>query len=341
MRIEDFDFYLPPELIAQYPNERGKSRLLVLNKKTGEIEHKQFSDIIEYLSFGDVLVLNNTKVIPARLFGRRESGGVVEVFILERKEGNLYEVLSKPGRKARPGEKITFDKNFYCIIRDINKEFGTRIAEFFCNGDVDDFIEKYGEIPLPPYIRRKPEDIDKERYQTIYAKVKGAVAAPTAGLHFTEEILNEIKNKGSKITFITLHSGLGTFRPVKVREIEKHRMEPEYFSVSRETAEIINDAKKEGKNIFCVGTTTIRALESVSDENGFVKEFQGKTDLYIYPPYRFKVCDKIITNFHLPKSTLLLLVSAFAGRDKILKAYEEAIRLKYRFFSYGDAMLII
>lgn len=340
MKLEEFDYYLPEELIAQYPLERGKSRLLILNRNTGSIEHRIFSDVIEYLNPDDVLVLNNTKVISARLYGRKETGGKVEIFILKKIEDKIYEVLAGPGRKARIGDKIIFSDDFYCIIKDINKDFGTRIAEFF-GEDIDGMIERYGEIPLPPYINRKPEEIDKTRYQTVYAEVKGAVAAPTAGLHFTKELLGKIKEKDVKIVYITLHSGLGTFRPVKVSEIEKHRMEPEYFKVSRETSEIINDAKSKGKNIICVGTTTIRALESIADEKGFVKEYEGETNLYIYPPYKFKVCDKIITNFHLPKSTLLLLVSAFAGKEKILNAYKEAINLKYRFFSYGDAMMII
>ncbi len=340
MRIEEFDYYLPQELIAQYPVERGNSRLLVLERRTGNIQHKFFKDVIKYLDKDDVLVLNNTKVIPARLYGKRETGGKVEIFILKKIEGNIYEVLAGPGRKARIGDKVIFDDNFYCIIKDINREFGTRIAEFY-GDNIDELIEKYGKIPLPPYIRREPEEIDRERYQTVYAKEKGAVAAPTAGLHFTEEIIEEIKEKGVKITFITLHSGLGTFRPVKVKEVEKHRMEPEYFKVSKETVDVINRAKEEKKNIVCVGTTTIRALESIADDNGFIKEYEGETNLYIYPPYKFKVCDRIITNFHLPKSTLLLLVAAFAGRENVLKAYEEAVRLRYRFFSYGDAMMVI
>lgn len=339
MRIEEFDYFLPEELIAQYPNERGKSRLLVLNRNTGNIEHRMFEDVIEYLNPDDVLVLNNTKVIPARLYGKKETGGKVEIFVLKKLKDNIFEVLAGPGRKARVGDKIKFSDDFYCIIKDIKRDSGTRIVEFF-GEDIESMIEKIGEIPLPPYIKRKPEEIDKTRYQTIYASIKGAVAAPTAGLHFTDELLMKIREKGVKIVYITLHSGLGTFRPVKVKEIEKHKMETEYFKISDSTAKIINIAKEKGKKIICVGTTTIRTLETIANLNGFVMEYEGETNLYIYPPYKFKVCDKIITNFHLPKSTLLILVSAFAGRENILKVYEEAIRQKYRFFSYGDAMLI-
>lgn len=340
MRLEEFDYFLPKELIAQYPVEKGKSRLLILDRNTGNIEHKKFKDIVDYLNQNDVLVLNNTKVIPARLYGRKETGGKVEILILKKMKDNLFEILAGPGRKAKIGDKIIFSDDFYCIVKEINKYFGTRIAEFY-GIDVDNLIERYGEIPLPPYINRKPEEIDKTGYQTVYAEVKGSVAAPTAGLHFTEGLLKKIKEKGVKIVYVTLHAGLGTFRPVKVSEIEKHRMESEYFKVSKDTAHIINVAKEKRNNIICVGTTTIRALESIADNEGFIKEYEGETNLYIYPPFKFKVCNKIITNFHLPKSTLLLLVSAFAGREKILNAYKEAINLKYRFFSYGDAMMII
>jgi len=342
MKLSLFDYHLPEELIAQRPVPRGKSRLFVLDRKRKAFHHRIFPDILEYINSGDLVVLNKTRVIPARLFGRRRTGGKVEIFILRKLKDGIYEVLAGPGRKAPAGEIITFDEGLKCEILRKDPVYGTRIAKFSAeDGDVDEMIERTGRIPLPPYIRRDPEEIDRERYQTVYAEEKGAVAAPTAGLHFTEEILKQIEEKGARLGYIVLHAGLGTFRPVKVEEIEKHRMEPEYFRVPEETAEMVNDTKKRGGKVLCVGTTVIRSLESVADDNGMVRPFEGETNLYIYPPYRFKVCDMILTNFHLPKSTLLILVSAFAGRELVLEAYKEAIKERYRFYSYGDAMLII
>ena len=343
MKLEDFDYFLPEEKIAQYPRKRGESKLFVVHRSDKKFEHRNFLDIVDYIRKDDLVVLNRTKVIPARLFGRRRrTGGKVEIFILRKKIDNTYEVLAGPGRKAPVGEIITFGNGLHCEIMGRDPVYGTRIAKFWADaGDVEFLIEQTGNVPLPPYIKREPEPMDRERYQTVYAEEKGAVAAPTAGLHFTEEIIENIVKKGAKIGYIILHAGLGTFRPVKVKNIEEHRMEPEYFKIPEETANLINNTKKIGGRVLCVGTTTIRTLESAADENGFVQPEEGETNLYIYPPYQFKVCDVVLTNFHLPKSTLLILTSAFAERELILSAYEEAKRRDYLFYSYGDAMLIL
>ena len=340
MKVDEFSYELPPERIAQYPRKRGESKLFVLHRN-GKFEHRQFKEIVEYLNPEDCLVLNETRVIPARLHGKRRTGGKVEIFLLRPLGGNRWEVLAGPGRKAPPGEVISFQDKLFCRIIEKDPTFGTRIAEFWGEKPVDELIEELGEVPLPPYIRRKPEPIDRERYQTIYARIKGAVAAPTAGLHFTEEILKEIEKKGCGIVKIVLHSGLGTFRPIKAREIENHRMEPEYFRVAPEAAEELNRRRREGGRIFAAGTTVVRTLETVVDENGVFHAKEGETNLYIYPPYHFRGVDAILTNFHLPRSTLLLLVCAFAGKDLILRAYKEAIEKGYMFYSYGDAMLIL
>jgi len=341
MDIQLFDYKLPQELIAQYPSERGKTRLFVLHRDTGKFEHRKFSDIVEYIQPDDCLVINETRVLPARLFGKRKTGGKVEILLLRKLEGNKWEVLAGPGRKAPPGEIITFNERLMCKILYRNAEFGTRVAEFSGKGDIDELIEEIGNIPLPPYIKRSPNSIDKDRYQTVYGVKKGAVAAPTAGLHFTQEILFKIRKKGAKIVKVLLHTGLGTFRPVKSKEVESHRMEPEYMEISEEDVNTINKVKKNGGRIIAVGTTVVRTLESAVDKDNNVIPKKGDTNIYIYPPYKFKVVDILLTNFHLPKSTLLILTSAFASREIILTAYREAIEQKYKFYSYGDAMLIL
>jgi len=341
MKLEEFDFDLPEELIAQEPIEnRSKSRLLVLNKSTGEIEHKIFEDVIDYLQKGDCLVLNNTKVIPARLIGRRQrTGGRIEVVLLKPIENDVWEALVKPGSKARKGEEIVFGNGQLTAKVLDNTDYGGRLMQFFYEGSFEEILDKLGQMPTPPYIKKKLED--KDRYQTVYAQIPGSAAAPTAGLHFTEELLNKLRAKGVSIVFITLHVGLGTFRPVKVENVEEHKMHSEYYEVSPEAAETICRTKETGKRVIAVGTTSTRTLETIGDENGMVKPGNGWSDIFIYPGYKFKVVDALITNFHLPKSTLIMLVSAFAGKEKVFKAYEEAIREKYRFFSFGDAMLII
>ncbi|NBI06940.1 tRNA preQ1(34) S-adenosylmethionine ribosyltransferase-isomerase QueA [Senegalia massiliensis] len=341
MKTSDFYFDLPEELIAQTPlKDREKSRLLVLDKNNGDIQHKNFYDVIDYLNEGDLLVLNNTRVIPARLLGKRENtGGKVEFLLLNNIEGDNWETLVKPGKKAKVGDIIEFGEGILkAEIIDI-KEGGTRIVRFIYKGIFNEILDKLGEMPLPPYITEKLND--RERYQTVYSKVEGSAAAPTAGLHFTEDLLAKIKNKGVKIAYITLHVGLGTFRPVKVDDVEGHNMHSEFYEVSKETSELINSVKESGKKVISVGTTSTRTLESVSDDSGKVKESKGWTDIFIYPGYKFKSIDGLITNFHLPESTLVMLVSALAGKENILNAYEEAIKEKYRFFSFGDAMIII
>lgn len=341
MKTSDFYFDLPEELIAQTPlKDREKSRLLVLDKNNGDIQHKNFYDVIDYLNEGDLLVLNNTRVIPARLLGKRENtGGKVEFLLLNNIEGDNWETLVKPGKKAKIGDVIEFGEGILkAEIIDI-KEGGTRIVKFIYKGIFNEILDKLGEMPLPPYITEKLDD--RERYQTVYSKVEGSAAAPTAGLHFTEDLLEKIKNKGVKIAYITLHVGLGTFRPVKVDDVEGHNMHSEFYEVSKETAELINSVKQSGKKVISVGTTSTRTLESVSDDDGKIKESKGWTDIFIYPGYKFKAIDGLITNFHLPESTLVMLVSALAGKENILNAYEEAIKEKYRFFSFGDAMIII
>ncbi|MDM0813686.1 tRNA preQ1(34) S-adenosylmethionine ribosyltransferase-isomerase QueA [Clostridium perfringens] len=340
MKVSDFYFELPEELIAQYPLEkRDSSRLMVLDKKTGEIEHRKFHDILEYLNEGDTLVLNNTRVLPARLIGEKEeTGGKIEFLLLKRIEGDKWECLAKPGRKAKVGTVFTFGEGkLKAIVREIGEE-GNRIIEFKYDGIFEQVLDELGQMPLPPYIHEKLED--KERYQTVYSKEKGSAAAPTAGLHFTEELLKEIKDKGVNIAYLTLHVGLGTFRPVKVDDVNNHVMHSEYYHLDKENAELINKTKEAGKRVIAVGTTSSRTLETIGDENARVREQSGWTDIFIYPGYKFKIVDNLITNFHLPESTLIMLVSALAGQDNIMNAYNTAVKEKYRFFSFGDSMFI-
>ncbi len=341
MKVSDFNFELPKELIAQHPIEkRDESRLMVLNKD--KIEHRVFKDIIEYLNPGDCLVLNNTKVIPARLYGNKitngENGAAAEVLLLKQLEDDIWEVLVRPGRKLQIGTEISFKDNLLkgTIIESL--EDGKRKIKFEYKGIFNEILDKIGTMPLPPYI--KEELKEKDRYQTIYAKYEGSSAAPTAGLHFTEELLKSIKDKGIEIANVTLHVGLGTFRPVQVENIEEHHMHTEHFYIKQEDAEKINNAKKSSKRIIAVGTTSCRVLESIADSNGLVKAQEGDTGIFIYPGYKFKCIDNLITNFHLPESTLVMLVSALAGKENIMKAYKEAIKEKYRFFSFGDSMYI-
>ncbi len=340
MKTADFYYYLPQELIAQTPlKDRAASRLLVLDKKTGEICHKHFRDIKEYLKPGDCLVINNTKVIPARLIGERKNTGArVEMLLLKRTEGNRWETLVYPGKKAKIGNIIEFGGGLLeAEIVDVVND-GNRIAEFKYNGIFEEILDKLGQMPLPPYITEKLED--KTRYQTVYAKYDGSAAAPTAGLHFTKELLKELENTGVKIAQLTLHVGLGTFRPVKAEDITDHKMHSEFYVLEQDQADIINKAKQNGGRVVAVGTTSCRTLESVAEENGFLKAKSGWTDIFIYPGYKFKIVDNLITNFHLPESTLIMLVSALAGKDRIMNAYAEAVKEKYRFFSFGDAMFI-
>lgn len=340
LQKSDFYFDLPEELIAQDPLEdRSSSRLLVLDKETGETSHHIFKEVINYLNPGDCLVLNNTKVIPARLIGHKEdTGAAIEVLLLKRKENDIWETLVKPGKKCKPGTKIVFGEGLLHATVLETVEDGNRLIQFTYEGIFEEILDKLGEMPLPPYITHKLQD--KNRYQTVYAKYEGSAAAPTAGLHFTKELLRQIEEKGIDIAYVTLHVGLGTFRPVKVDNILEHHMHSEFYQVTKEAADKINKAKKEGHRVICVGTTSCRTVESAADENGMVKEGCDNTEIFIYPGYKFKVLDALITNFHLPESTLVMLVSALTGREHILNAYEEAIREKYRFFSFGDAMLI-
>ena len=341
MKTSDFFYDLPEELIAQDPLEdRTASRLLVLNRETGAVEHKIFSDVIDYLNEGDCLVINNTRVIPARLIGEKEgTGGKVEVLLLKRRANDVWETLVKPGKKLRPGARVTFgDGRLKAEILEIAEE-GNRLVRFYYEGIFEEILDSLGEMPLPPYITHKLED--KEMYQTVYAKYDGSAAAPTAGLHFTKELLNKIEEKGIKIASITLHVGLGTFRPVKVDDVNNHHMHTEWYEVNAEAADIINETKRNGGRVICVGTTSCRTIESVADENGYMKAKTGETDIFIYPGYKFKVMDGLITNFHLPESTLVMLVSAFAGKENVLSAYETAVKERYRFFSFGDAMILI
>lgn len=340
MNLHDFYFDLPKELIAQDPLEdRSSSRLLVLDKQTGERQHRIFKDVIEYLDSGDCLVINNTRVLPARLIGAKEgTGAKIEILLLKRKQDNIWETLVKPGKKARPGARICFgDGILVGEVVDIVEE-GNRLVRFEYEGIFEEVLDQLGEMPLPPYITHQLKD--KDRYQTVYAKHNGSAAAPTAGLHFTKELLEQIRGKGIKIANVTLHVGLGTFRPVKVENILEHHMHSEFYCIEEEDAEIINHTKRMGGRVISVGTTSTRTLESVADEDGMIRAGSGWTDIFIYPGYRFKVIDALITNFHLPESTLLMLVSALAGREHIMEAYEEAVRKRYRFFSFGDAMLI-
>ena len=340
MKVSDFDFYLPEELIAQHPLEkRDESRLMVLDKKTGKIEHKRFYDIIDYLNKGDTLVLNNTRVMPARLIGEKENtGGKIEFLLLKRVEGDKWECLAKPGKSAREGRRFTFGNGILKAQVIEVLENGNRIVEFYYDGIFEQVLDSLGEMPLPPYIHEKLED--KERYQTVYSKEKGSAAAPTAGLHFTKELLKKIEDKGVNIVYLTLHVGLGTFRPVKVENIENHNMHSEFYMLSKESAEDINETKKRGNRVISVGTTSTRTLETIGDENGIVKEQSGWTNIFIYPGYKFKVVDNLITNFHLPESTLIMLVSTLAGKENVMNAYNIAVKEKYRFFSFGDAMFI-
>ena len=340
LKKSDFYFDLPQELIAQDPLEdRSSSRLLLLDKHTGEIGHHVFKDIVDYLRPGDCLVLNNTKVIPARLLGEREGTGAhVEVLLLKRKEADVWETLVKPGKKCKPGTRLSFGDGLLKAEVLETVEEGNRLIRFEYEGIWEEVLDRLGEMPLPPYITHKLQD--KNRYQTVYAKYEGSAAAPTAGLHFTKELLEQIEAKGITIAYVTLHVGLGTFRPVKEENVLEHHMHSEYYQVPEAEAEKINAAKKNGGRIICVGTTSCRTVESAADEQGIVHAGSGNTEIFIYPGYRFKVLDALITNFHLPESTLVMLVSALAGREHVLSAYEEAIRQKYRFFSFGDAMFI-
>ena len=333
----DYYFDLPQELIAQDPLlRRDECKLLTVDKKTGEVEHHVFSEIIDYLKPGDCLVLNNTKVIPARLLGVKEgTGAAVEILLLKRKGADLWECLVKPGKKLRPGARVSFgDGILTAEIADIVED-GNRLVKFFYDGIWEEVLDKLGEMPLPPYITHKLQD--KNMYQTVYARYDGSAAAPTAGLHFTNELLDKIQQKGVDLAFVTLHVGLGTFRPVKVTNVKEHHMHSEWYQVTQEAADKINKAKETGHRVICVGTTSCRTIESAADENGRLTECSDDTSIFIYPGYKFKVTDCLITNFHLPESTLVMLVSALAGREHVLSAYEEAIREKYRFFSFGDA----
>ena len=341
MKVTDFNFELPKELIAQDPLEdRAASRLLVLNKETGEMKHRHFRDILKFLRKGDCLVINDTKVIPARLLGEKtDTGAAVEVLLLKRKTDNVWETLVKPGKKMKVGAQVSFGDGLLTgTVIDVVEE-GNRLIQFSYEGIFEEILDQLGQMPLPPYITHQLKD--KNRYQTVYAKHDGSAAAPTAGLHFTKELLKEIEDMGVTIAHVTLHVGLGTFRPVKVDTIEDHHMHSEFYVVEDEEAKKINDAKKNGGRVICVGTTSCRTLESAADEDGTLQAGSGWTDIFIYPGYRFKILDCLITNFHLPESTLVMLVSALAGREHILNAYQKAVEERYRFFSFGDAMLII
>ena len=340
MRTADFYYDLPEELIAQNPLlDRSSSRLMHLDKKTGEIQHTDFKHIVKYLKPGDCLVINDTRVIPARLYGSKiGTDAGIEILLLKRKENNIWETLVKPGKKAKPGTKISFgDGLLIGEVLDIVEE-GNRLIQFTYDGIFEEILDQLGEMPLPPYITHKLQD--KERYQTVYAKNEGSAAAPTAGLHFTKELLQQIQDMGVNIAHVTLHVGLGTFRPVKVDDVENHHMHSEFYVVEEDQAKLINDTKKNGGRVISVGTTSCRTLESATDENGILQAKSGWTEIFIYPGYKFKMIDALITNFHLPESTLLMLVSALAGKEHIMKAYEEAVKERYRFFSFGDAMFI-
>ena len=340
MKTSDFYYDLPQELIAQDPLEdRSSSRLLHLSMKDGSVEHRHFTDILDYLKEGDCLVVNDTRVIPARLYGHKEeTGALIEILLLKRKENDIWECLVKPGKKARPGAKLVFgDEILKGEIIDVVEE-GNRLIQFQYEGIFEEILDQLGEMPLPPYITHKLED--KNRYQTVYAKNDGSAAAPTAGLHFTQELLQKVQEKGVKIAHVTLHVGLGTFRPVKVDDVENHHMHSEFYVVEEDQAKLINDTKKQGGRVISVGTTSCRTLESATDEDGVLHPGSGWTEIFIYPGYQFKMIDGLITNFHLPESTLMMLVSALAGKDRIMAAYEEAVKERYRFFSFGDAMFI-
>ena len=339
MNVSDFDYQLPIELIAQQPSEtRDGCRLLVVHMKDNTLEHRKFSDIKEYLRPGDCLVLNDSKVIPARLYGLKEGTGAHIEFLLSKKiEGNVWETLVRPGKRLRPGDVVSFGDGMLKAEILENSEGGTRHVRFSCEGDFMETLEKLGSMPLPPYIERESEEEDKDRYQTVYAREEGSVAAPTAGLHFTKELLAEIQEMGVKLAFVTLHVGIGTFRPVKVDKVEDHHMHFEEYSVSEEAAKIINDTKAAGGRVISVGTTACRTMESATGDDGIIKAGSGSTGIFIYPGYKYKMVDNLITNFHLPKSTLLMLVSALYDREHVIDAYNVAVAEKYRFFSYGDA----
>ena len=341
MMVTDFDYELPEELIAQTPlADRPASRLLVLDKETGEISHGHFRDIKDFLRPGDCLVLNDTKVIPARLYGEREdTGAPVEFLLLEQKNEDVWDVILKPGKKCKPGHVISFGGGkLKAEILEVTEE-GNRLVRFLYDGIFQEILSELGEMPLPPYIHEKLTD--RDRYQTVYAKHDGSAAAPTAGLHFNEELLQQLKAQGINLAFVTLHVGLGTFRPVKAEKVSEHVMHEEFYHLTEEAAETINQTKKKGGRVICVGTTSTRVIESIADENGTVSPKSGYTNIFIYPGYQFKCLDGLITNFHLPKSTLIMLVSALAGREHVLNAYKEAVQKEYRFFSFGDAMFIV
>jgi S-adenosylmethionine:tRNA ribosyltransferase-isomerase len=343
LKTSDFIYELPPELIAQDPlPDRSASRLLVMGRESGALEHKHFTDLPSYLRKGDCLVLNDSRVIPARLYGVREdTGGAVEVLLLKRLEDSCWECLVRPGKKARPGMRLSFgDGLLHAEVLDMMEE-GNRRIRFSCEGIFEEILDRLGEMPLPPYITHKLPREQRERYQTVYSRVEGSAAAPTAGLHFTQELLQKIRDLGVDTVFVTLHVGLGTFRPVKAEVVTDHHMHTEYCEISKEAAQRINDCRAAGGRVICVGTTSVRTIESMADENGLLKAGSRETDIFIYPGYRFRITDGLITNFHLPGSTLLMLVSAFAGREHVLAAYEEAVRERYRFFSFGDAMLLL
>ncbi len=340
MKTSDFDYQLPPELIAQTPvTPRDSSRLLVYDRQLDKVYHKRFYDIKQFLKKGDVLVRNNTRVLPARMFGYTPNGGKVEVLLLKRFNLNEWEVLVKPGKKAKPGAKLVFNQELSLEVIETIEQSGSRRVKFFYDGVFEDVISRIGEMPLPPYITEKLND--KERYQTVYAKVDGSAAAPTAGLHFTDSLIEEIKAMGVEIVDVLLHVGLGTFRPVKSEDILEHHMHSEYYEVDQHACDVINKAKKEGRRVIAVGTTSVRTLESVADQDGFLTATKGNTEIFIYPPYKFKCVDALITNFHLPKSTLLMLVSSLSTREKILELYNLAVKEEYRFFSFGDACLFL
>lgn len=340
MKVSDFNYELPKELIAQHPyDKRDEARLMVLDKKSKTIEHKVFKDVIDYLNPGDCLVINNTKVIPARLYGKKDTGANVEFLLLKRLENDCWEAMVRPGNKLKPGSKVIFgDGLLKATVLEV-LEGGNRKVEFEYNGIFNEILDQIGLMPLPPYITEASRE-DNEKYQTVYAKYEGSAAAPTAGLHFTEELLEQIKKKGIEVANVTLHVGIGTFRPVKVETVEEHEMHTEHYYIKKEDADKINKAKENGHKVIACGTTSCRVLESVADDKGLVKEVEGDTSIFIYPGYKFKCIDSLITNFHLPESTLIMLVSTLAGKDFIMNAYNEAVKERYKFFSFGDAMII-
>ena len=341
MNTKDFYYDLPPELIAQTPlKDRSASRLMVLDRENKTVTHKHFYDVLDYINEGDLLVMNNTRVIPARLYGVKEgTGGKIEFLLLKRLEADVWEVILKPGRRARKGTRFVFGDGILTAEIIEEKEDGGRLVKFFYDGIWEEILDSLGEMPLPPYIKEKLAD--KERYQTVYSKIEGSAAAPTAGLHFTEELLERIKEKGVNIAFVTLHVGLGTFRPVSVENVENHVMHSEYYEIDEKTADLINETKRNGKRVIAVGTTSVRTLETCAKDDGTVEPKSGETKIFIYPGYKFKAVDALITNFHLPESTLLMLVSALYEKEAILSAYKEAVEKEYRFFSFGDAMIIV